>query len=84
MIIKYRINVDKNTMTYLMNSINELGLTEIAKKLTNFMNKRLILLLTALVMLCGAISAANYDFHVGGVYYRIIYNNIGIVLRDHV
>ena len=39
LIIKYRIKIDNNTMTYLMNSINELGLTEIAKKLTNFMNE---------------------------------------------
>lgn len=39
LIIKYRIKTDKNTLTYLMNAINELGLTEIAKKLTNFMNE---------------------------------------------
>ena len=39
LIIKYRIKIDNNTMTYLMNSINELGLTEIAKKLTNFMKE---------------------------------------------
>lgn len=28
-----------------------------------------------LVMLCGTISAADYDFHVGGVYYRVILGN---------
>ena len=39
LIIKYRIKIDNNTLTYLMNSINELGLTEIAKKLRNFINE---------------------------------------------
>ena len=39
LIIKYRIKIDNNTLTYLLNSINELGLTEIAKKLSNFMNE---------------------------------------------
>ena len=39
LIIKYRIKIDNNTLTYLMNSINELGLTEIAKKLSNFINE---------------------------------------------
>ena len=39
LIIKYRIKIDNNTMAYLINSINELGLTEIAKKLSNFMNE---------------------------------------------
>ena len=38
LIIKYKVAVDKNTLNYLMNSLNELGLTEIAKKLTNFIN----------------------------------------------
>jgi intraflagellar transport protein 172 len=39
LIIKYRIKIDKNTITYLLNSIDELGLTEIAKKLRNFINE---------------------------------------------
>lgn len=38
LIIRYKVVVDKNTLDYLMNSLNELGLTEIAKKLTNFIN----------------------------------------------
>ena len=37
--------------------------------------KEKLLLLTMLVMLCGTISAANYDFHVGAVYYSIIYKD---------
>ena len=39
LIIKYRIKIDKNTITYLMNSINELGLTDVAKKLSNYINE---------------------------------------------
>ena len=39
LIIKYRIKIDNNTLTYLMNSINELGLNDIAKKLTIFMKE---------------------------------------------
>ena len=39
LIIKYRIKIDNNTLTYLMNSINELGLNDIAKKLSIFMNE---------------------------------------------
>ena len=39
LIIKYRIKIDNNTMTYLMNSINELGLTEISKKLTSYLKE---------------------------------------------
>ena len=41
-----------------------------------------------LVMLCGTISASDYDFHVGGVYYRIIYvdghptTNLSVVEGD--
>lgn len=36
------------------------------------MKKRLSLLLTMFVLLCGTSSAVNYDFHIGGVYYRIL------------
>ena len=39
LIIKYRIKIDNNTLTYLMNSINELGLNDIAKKLSIFMDE---------------------------------------------
>ena len=39
LIIKYRIKIDNNTLTYLMNSINELGLTDVAKKLSNYINE---------------------------------------------
>ena len=39
--------------------------------------RRLSLLLTMLVMLCGTIFAADYDFHVGGIYYSIIYDGNG-------
>ena len=39
LIIKYRIKIDNNTMAYLINSINELGLNDVSKKLTNFMNE---------------------------------------------
>ena len=39
LIIKYRIKIDNNTITYLMNSINELGLTDVAKKLSNYINE---------------------------------------------
>ena len=37
--------------------------------------RRLSLLLTMLVMLCGTIRADGYDFYVGRVYYRIILGN---------
>lgn len=48
------------------------------------MKKLLSLLLTLLAMLCGTISAANYDFHVGGVYYSIIPSttNLTVVSGD--
>lgn len=39
------------------------------------MKKRFLLLLSMLVMLCSTIFAAKYDFHVGGVYFRILLNN---------
>jgi intraflagellar transport protein 172 len=39
LIIKYRIKIDNNTLTYLMNSINELGLNDISKKLKAFMEE---------------------------------------------
>ena len=39
LIIKYRIPIDNNTMIYLMNSINELGLTDIATKLNNYIKE---------------------------------------------
>ena len=39
LIIKYKIKIDNNTLTYLMNSINELGLNDIAKKLNSFMEE---------------------------------------------
>ena len=41
LIIKYRIKIDNNTLTYLMNSINELGLNDISKKLSVFMEENL-------------------------------------------
>lgn len=37
--------------------------------------KRSLFILTLLVMLCETIGAANYDFHIGGVYYRILLND---------
>ena len=37
LIIKYRLKIDNNTLSYLLNSIKELGITENAKKLSNFM-----------------------------------------------
>ena len=52
------------------------------------MKKRFALLTMLLVMLCGTISASDYDFHVGGVYYRIIYvdghptTNLSVVEGD--
>lgn len=48
------------------------------------MKKKLSLLLTLLAMLCGKISAANFDFHVGGVYYSIIPSttNLTVVSGD--
>jgi surface protein len=41
------------------------------------MRKRFSLLLSMLMMLCGTIGAADYDFHVGGIYYSIIYDGNG-------
>ena len=36
LIIKYRLKVDSNTLAYLINSINELGLEDLSKKLNNY------------------------------------------------
>lgn len=40
------------------------------------MKKRFSILLPMLMMFFGTISAADYDFHVGGVYYSIIYADL--------